>query len=109
MRLDGFSIARTETTVAQCRRHADATGRINCAERQGSGQVYEASWTTQPGWTWRRPFGESPALDDEPAVHISFDEAQVPANEPSLPASFGSRTDSTVCPRTSQMRVWHSC
>ena len=76
MRLDGFSIARTDITVAQCHRHAGATGRINCAERQGGGQVYEASWTTQPGWTWRRPFGEAPALDDEPAVHISFDEAQ---------------------------------
>ena len=76
VRLDGFSIARTETTVAQFRRHADATGAVTRAERQGGGQVYEAGWTTKPGWSWRRPFGEAPALDDEPAVHIGFDEAQ---------------------------------
>lgn len=76
VQLDGFSIARTETTVAQFRRHADATGTVTRAERQVGGQIYEAGWVTKPGWTWRRPFGEAPALDDEPAVHLSFDEAQ---------------------------------
>jgi len=74
--LDGFSIARTETTVAQFRRFAHATGLVTRAERAGGGQVYEAGWVTKPGWTWRRPFGEAPARDDEPAVHLTFDEAQ---------------------------------
>ena len=70
-----FDIARTETTVAQFRRFAQATGTVTRAERAGGGQVYEAGWTTKPGWTWARPFGV-PAADDEPAVHIDFTEAQ---------------------------------
>ena len=70
-----FDIARTETTVAQFRRFVQATGTVTRAERAGGGQVYEAGWTTKPGWTWARPFGV-PAADDEPAVHVDFTEAQ---------------------------------
>lgn len=70
-----LQVARTETTVAQFRAFADATKTVTRAEREGGGQVYEAGWTTKPGWTWRTPFGR-PAADDEPAVHVTFDEAQ---------------------------------
>ena len=36
-----------------------------------------AGWVRKPGWTWRTPFGGGKATaDDEPAVHITFDEAQ---------------------------------
>ncbi len=75
--LGDFSIARTETTVGQFRRYVQATGIQTQAERSGGGQVFEAGWTTQPGWTWRTPFGtgHTPA-DDEPAVHLNFHEAQ---------------------------------
>lgn len=72
-----FDIARTETTIGQFRRFASATGRVTRAERAGGGEVYEAGWTRKPGWTWQRPFGGSrPAADDEPAVHLDWDEAQ---------------------------------
>jgi len=72
-----FSIARTETTVAQFRRFAEATDTQTRAEREGGGQVFEAGWTKKPGWTWRTPFGGGKtAADAEPAVHITFDEAQ---------------------------------
>jgi len=72
-----FSIARTETTVVQFRRFAEATGTQTRAEREGGGQVFEAGWVKKPGWTWRTPFGAGQAAADaEPAVHISFDEAQ---------------------------------
>jgi formylglycine-generating enzyme required for sulfatase activity len=72
-----FSIARTETTVAQFRRFAEATGLQTRAERQGGGQVFEAGWVTKPGWTWRTPFGNGrAAADGEPAVHVTFHEAQ---------------------------------
>ena len=77
-----FHIARTETTVGQFRRFVDATGRTTHAEQQGGGQVYEAGWVQQPGWNWRTPFGrpkgsQQPTTDpEEPAVHITFDEAQ---------------------------------
>lgn len=73
--LPGFQIARTETTVGQFRRFVEATGLRTAAERAGGGQVYEAGWVSKPGWTWRTPFGQ-PADDDEPAVHLTFAEAQ---------------------------------
>ena len=77
----GFEIARTETTVGQFRRFVQATGMVTRAERAGGGEVYEAGWTRKPGWVWSAPFGvpagqRNPTHDDEPAVHVSFDEAQ---------------------------------
>jgi len=70
-----FAIDRTEVTAGAFRRFAEATGIVTKAERDGGGQVFEAGWTTKPGWTWRTPFG-TPAADDEPAVHVTFAEAQ---------------------------------
>lgn len=71
-----FEIARTETTVGQFRRFAQATGLLTQAEKAGGGQVYEAGWVRKPGWTWARPYGQRPAADDEPAAHVNFEEAQ---------------------------------
>jgi formylglycine-generating enzyme len=73
--LDGFVIARTETTVGQYRRHALALKITTQAERAGGGSVYENGWTAKPGWTWREPYGRQ-AADDEPAVHLTHGEAQ---------------------------------
>ena len=73
----GFSIARTETTIGQFRRYAQATRLQTLAERQGGGSVYEAGWTRKPGWIWSAPYG--PAYrpsDDEPVAHVTYDEAQ---------------------------------
>ncbi len=76
-RIGAFEIARTETTIAQFRAYAQATRSTTAAERRGGGEVYEAGWTKKPGWTWQRPFGPGhvPA-DDEPAVHLTWHEAQ---------------------------------
>jgi formylglycine-generating enzyme required for sulfatase activity len=76
-RVGDFSIARTEATVGQFRRFVDATGTVTRAERNGGGEVFEAGWTRKPGWTWRTPFGgNAPAHDDEPAVHVTYGEAE---------------------------------
>lgn len=72
----GFSLALTETTVGQFARFVADTGTLTLAERNGGGDVYEAGWTRKPGWNWRTPFGGRAAADDEPAVHVTFDEAQ---------------------------------
>ncbi len=64
-----------EITIGQVKQMAKSTGFISQAEREGGGYVYEAGWTKKSGWTWRTPFG-IPALDREPAVHLTFDEAQ---------------------------------
>lgn len=75
--ISGFAIARTETTVGQFQRFAAATGLQTRAEREGGGQVYEAGWVRKPGWTWRTPYGpQAPAAAAEPAVHLTYDEAQ---------------------------------
>jgi formylglycine-generating enzyme len=70
-----LQIARTETTIAQFRRFVEATGRITEAEKRGGGQEFDGGWQQRPGWTWRTPFGR-PALDNEPAVHITWHEAR---------------------------------
>ena len=75
--LEGFSIARTETTIGQFRRFVAATGTVTQAERQGGGSVFEAGWTQKRGWIWSAPYGpQYRAGDDEPAAHVTFDEAQ---------------------------------
>jgi formylglycine-generating enzyme len=77
VRIGSFDIARTETTVGQFRRFVAATKTVTRAERAGGGEVYEAGWVRKPGWTWATPFGsDRRAADDEPAVHVDFDEAR---------------------------------
>ena len=73
--IDGWQIARTETTIGQFRRFVRATSLLTRAERAGGGEVFEAGWTRKTGWHWAAPLG-SPAADDEPAVHVDFHEAQ---------------------------------
>jgi formylglycine-generating enzyme len=73
--LGTFAIDRTEVTVGQFRRFTDATKTRTQAERTGGGLVYGAGWEQKPGWSWQAPFGK-PASDSEPAVHITYDEAQ---------------------------------
>jgi len=70
-----FAIDRTEVSVGAFRRFVSVTGMVTMAERQGGGSVFEAGWVFKPGWTWSTPFGE-PADEREPAVHVTFDEAQ---------------------------------
>jgi formylglycine-generating enzyme required for sulfatase activity len=74
-RVGGFEIDRTEVTIGEYRRFVEATGRVTRAEREGGGHVYEAGWVRKPGWTWRSPYGR-PGGEREPAVHVTFDEAQ---------------------------------
>lgn len=73
--LGDFAIDRTDVTIEQFARFTAATGTVTKAEREGGGLVYAAGWERKAGWTWRTPYG-SPAGDNEPAVHITFDEAQ---------------------------------
>ncbi len=74
-RVGAFEIARTETTIAQFRRFAEATGTVTQAEREGGGFVYEAGFVRKPGWTWQRPFGTA-SHANWPAVHVNYAEAQ---------------------------------
>ena len=73
-RIDAFAIDRTEVTIDTFRTFVGATGAVTKAERDGGGFVYEGGWQRMPGWTWKRPYGRD-AADDEPAVHVTYDEA----------------------------------
>lgn len=73
--IDGFSIDRTEVTVGQFRKFVTAIGYKTAAEKDGGGLVYGAGWEKKDGWIWSSPFGTS-AKADEPAVHITFDDAK---------------------------------
>lgn len=72
--LAAFRIDRHEVTVGQFRAFVTATGTVTTAEREGGGRQYLGGWRTMPGWTWKSPYG-APAAEDEPAAHITFDEA----------------------------------
>ena len=63
----------SEVTIAEFSEFADAVGLLTKAEKEG-GMVYESGWVTKKGWNWRNPYGVS-SPPDEPAVHITFDEA----------------------------------
>jgi formylglycine-generating enzyme len=72
--IDGFLIDRTEVPVGTFRQFAKETGFVTKAEKTGGGLVFGKGWERKSGWTWSSPYG-TPARDDEPAVHITFDEA----------------------------------
>ncbi|MEY2617169.1 MAG: hypothetical protein RL522_171 [Pseudomonadota bacterium] len=73
--IGAFEIDRTEVTIGQFRRYAQATGVITQAERTGGGSTFEGGWVQRKGWTWQSPYGR-PGGPQEPAVHVTFDEAQ---------------------------------
>jgi formylglycine-generating enzyme len=73
--IDGFLIDRTEVTIGQFRDYAAAQALTTAAEREGGGFEFVSGWTRRAGWTYRSPFGR-PGIDAEPAVHVSWNEAQ---------------------------------
>lgn len=70
-----FAIDKREVSIAQFARFAAATGTVTQAEKSGGGLTYEGGWVQRKGWHWRTPYG-LPAAAEEPAVHITYDEAQ---------------------------------
>ncbi len=71
----GFAIDRTEVSIEQFARFAQATGFVSSAEKAGGGSTFDGGWVQRKGWTWRTPFG-LPASGKEPAVHLNFNEAK---------------------------------
>ncbi len=74
-RVSTFEIDRNEVTIAEFARFVAATGLVTKAEKDSGGLIFEAGWTKKPGWIWKSPFG-APGQPDEPAVHVTFDEAK---------------------------------
>lgn len=63
----------TEVSIAQFDKFTKATGLVTYAEREG-GMVFSAGWEVKPDWNFRTPYGIA-SNQDEPAVHITYDEA----------------------------------
>lgn len=73
--LGDFAIDRTEVTVAEFAAFADRRGIVTQAQINGGGFEWGAGWERRKGWTFRTPQGAD-ASPDDPAVHISWDEAR---------------------------------
>ncbi len=71
----GFAIDKTEVSIEQFARFAQATGFVSSAEKAGGGSTFDGGWVQRKGWTWRTPFG-LPSSGKEPAVHLNFNEAK---------------------------------
>lgn len=69
-----FWIDSTEVTIGDFAEFAQKSGLQTVAERSGGGYEYRFGWQQREGWTFREPFGK-PAADNEPAVHVSWFEA----------------------------------
>jgi len=72
----GFWLGRTEVTIGQWKRFADATGYKTDADRRGESNAYDPSdgkWKNSKGSNWRNPgFYQS---DEYPAVCITWNDA----------------------------------
>jgi formylglycine-generating enzyme len=73
---DAFAIDQTEVTIAAFTDFAKQTNLLTEAEQKGGGYEYRFGWEQRPGWTFRTPYGSKPLSMQEPAVHISWFEAQ---------------------------------
>jgi len=66
---------QTEVTIGTFEKFVHSTGLVTQAERDGGGIIYANGWEQKPGWTCLMPYGQA-AHPDEPAVHVTFDEAE---------------------------------
>ena len=75
VKLGSVEIDRTEVTIAQFARFAQATGTVTRAETEGGGFEFDGGWQRRPGWTWRTPDGVANPSPQLPAVHLTHAEA----------------------------------
>jgi formylglycine-generating enzyme required for sulfatase activity len=74
----GFAIGRTEVTVGEFREFTSRTGYRTSAEKGGHSTVYDhhsGRLMKRDGVTWKMNYEGSEARDDEPVVHVSWDDA----------------------------------
>lgn len=74
-----FAMARSEITVAQFREFVRASGYTPESDRAGGASVYDESsgrMQMQASADWRDDYAGKPARDDDPAVNISWNDAQ---------------------------------
>ncbi len=74
-----FALGRTEVTVGEFRRFVRASGHITDAEQGGNSSVYDEKGgriAVRAGVTWRSNYLGEDAQENDPVVHVSFNDAQ---------------------------------
>lgn len=73
----GYALGQTEITVAQFRRFVELTGYRTDAERNGDTMIYdeESGRLTRARATWRENYSAQRAEDNEPVIHVSWNDA----------------------------------
>lgn len=79
----GFALAARETSVAEFRRFIEATGHRTSAHQRGNSLVYDERSGTmieRSRVTWRNDYAGERARDDDPVLHVSWNDAQAYAD-----------------------------
>lgn len=79
----GFAIGRSEVTVEQFRSFIERSGYRTDAEKYGYSQVYDhhsGRITKRNRMTWRNDYQGRTANDDDPVVHVSWNDARAYAH-----------------------------
>lgn len=74
----GFALGRNEVTVSEFRRFAEGDGYATDAERKGYSVIYNHSsgrLTQRKGITWENSYDGREASDNDPVVHVSWNDA----------------------------------
>ena len=75
----GFSMAQTEVTVSQFRDFISATGYRTDAERIGESRIYDEEsgrLASEDRVTWEDDYKGENADDDQPVIHVSWNDAE---------------------------------
>ena len=75
----GFALARNETSVAEFRAFVEATSYHTDAEKSGSSAIYDEKtgrMSKTRRVTWQRSYNGARARDNDPVVHVSWNDAQ---------------------------------
>jgi formylglycine-generating enzyme required for sulfatase activity len=75
----GFAIGRREVSVEEFRIFVKATGYMTEAERKGWSTIYDhrsGRLAKQDDVNWRKNYEGQPADDDDPVIHVSWNDAK---------------------------------
>jgi formylglycine-generating enzyme required for sulfatase activity len=76
VKINNFYIRKYEVTIAEYLNFANKTNFKTEAEKQGFGYEYGIGWEKRKNWNYKTPYGKNPESLTEPAVHISYFEAE---------------------------------
>ena len=76
IKINNIYIQKYEVTISEFLNFANKTNFKTEAEKQGFGYEYGAGWEKRKNWNYKTPYGKNPESLTEPAVHVSYFEAE---------------------------------